>query len=236
MTELQDATLALQRELVRRGYKLEGADGGIDGVAGKSTIKAALQALTISIVHGGTTGTMTLTPQDLAGDKQEVPIDAHSERFINGLQPVFQPLARQLVRDCLNNGLNARIISGYRSDEEQDALYNQGRTKPGKIVTNARAGYSNHNYGFAIDIGLFTADGKYYDDLVEAGMMSAAACSAAYKKVAVLGKSLGLLWGGDWSNDDEPHHEFRPDYAKDMTENEALAEYRSRKRQGVALV
>jgi hypothetical protein len=42
-----------------------------------------------------------------------------------------------------------------RSFAEQDALYAQGRTKPGKIVTKARGGFSNHNFGVAFDIGVF---------------------------------------------------------------------------------
>ena len=41
-----------------------------------------------------------------------------------------------------------------RTNEEQDAFYAQGRTKPGTKVTNAKAGQSYHNYGLAVDICL----------------------------------------------------------------------------------
>lgn len=45
----------------------------------------------------------------------------------------------------LKNGVTVMLICTYRSNAEQDALYAQGRTKPGRIVTNAKAGKSKHN-------------------------------------------------------------------------------------------
>lgn len=45
-----------------------------------------------------------------------------------------------------------RIAQGLRTFLEQQALYDQGRTKPGKIVTKAKAGQSYHNYGLAVDL------------------------------------------------------------------------------------
>ena len=49
-------------------------------------------------------------------------------------------------------GIKLRIIQGFRTYAEQDALYAQGRTKKGKKVTNAKGGQSNHNLGLAIDV------------------------------------------------------------------------------------
>ena len=93
-------------------------------------------------------------------------------------------------------GLDVRIISGLRTFEEQDALYAQGRTAKGKIVTNARAGYSNHNFGTAFDIGIFD-EKKYLGE------------SPKYKELGEAGKSLGLVWGGDFKSiKDEPHFEI----------------------------
>jgi peptidoglycan LD-endopeptidase CwlK len=54
-----------------------------------------------------------------------------------------------------------RIVQGLRTFAEQDALYAQGRTKPGPRVTNAKAGQSYHNYGLAIDFALlYDKDGN----------------------------------------------------------------------------
>ena len=43
------------------------------------------------------------------------------------------------------NGVSVLLICTYRSAKEQDELYEQGRTKPGRIVTNAKGGKSKHN-------------------------------------------------------------------------------------------
>lgn len=53
--------------------------------------------------------------------------------------------------------------SGLRTYEEQNALYAQGRTAPGNKVTNAKGGFSNHNFGIAFDIGIFEG-AKYLGD------------------------------------------------------------------------
>ena len=48
---------------------------------------------------------------------------------------------------------------GFRTFALQDALYAQGRTTPGAIVTNAKGGQSPHNYGLAVDVTLLTPRG-----------------------------------------------------------------------------
>src|SRR5215207_9435814 len=48
---------------------------------------------------------------------------------------------------CFLVGYTYKVTSAYRSNAEQDALYAQGRTKPGSKVTNARGGQSKHNPG-----------------------------------------------------------------------------------------
>ena len=143
--------------------------------------------------------------------------DARSAQNIATLLPPVQPLAHSLIAAAATAGISIKIISGTRTYEEQDALYEQGRTKPGRIVTNARGGYSNHNFGVAFDIGVFEG-GRYLDE------------SPAYKAVGALGKQLGLEWGGDWKSiQDEPHFELRPAWARDMSEGAMLAELRNRR-------
>jgi peptidoglycan L-alanyl-D-glutamate endopeptidase CwlK len=54
-----------------------------------------------------------------------------------------------------------RIVQGLRTIDEQNALYAQGRTKPGNKVTNAKGGSSYHNYGLAVDFALlYDKDGN----------------------------------------------------------------------------
>src|ERR1043165_556102 len=65
---------------------------------------------------------------------------------------------------CRLTGIvGCRFTQTLRTFEEQNALYAQGRTKPGQIVTNAKGGQSYHNYGLAIDFALLidkNGDGK----------------------------------------------------------------------------
>ncbi|MCY1406628.1 Peptidoglycan L-alanyl-D-glutamate endopeptidase CwlK precursor [compost metagenome] len=146
-------------------------------------------------------------------------VDPRSESNIATLLPEVQPLARTLVQKAALNGIEIKIISGFRSYEEQNRLYAQGRTAPGKIVTNARGGFSNHNFAIAFDVGVF--EGRQY--LGE---------SPKYKAVGVLGQELGLEWGGNWKTVvDQPHFQLRPAWATG-TESEMLAELRKRVAEG----
>lgn len=145
------------------------------------------------------------------------PVDNRSEKVIATLLPELRPIARALVQKAAGAGITIRLISGLRTYEEQAALYAQGRTAPGKKVTNARAGYSNHNFGIAFDIGVFEGN-KYLPE------------SPKYKAVGALGMDLGLEWGGNWKTiDDQPHFQLRPLWAANESEQQMLAELRSRK-------
>lgn len=74
-----------------------------------------------------------------------------ASRSLDDLHPMFAPKARGWVQDCKEVGLDVLVYCTLRSDAEQDELYAQGRTKPGRIVTYAKAGQSAHNYGLALD-------------------------------------------------------------------------------------
>ena len=120
-------------------------------------------------------------------------------RRVEDLNQVFQPMVRSLLEQgqkAISSTLWTLFITdGYRSLEEQTKLYNQGRTTPGNIVTNAKAGQSPHNHGLAIDVA-FQRDGmlSYSPDL--------------YKKVYPIAKALGFELGAEWSGFvDRPHLE-----------------------------
>lgn len=145
--------------------------------------------------------------------------DERSEMQIATLHPEAQKAARAFLGVAkgiaAKVGCDVKIISGTRSYMEQDAIYARGRTTPGKKVTNAAAGHSNHNFGIAFDVGIFR--GKEYCDE-----------HPLYNELGTLGKSLGLEWGGDWKFVDEPHYQLRPHWAKGMTEREMLTILRTR--------
>jgi len=143
-------------------------------------------------------------------------VDTRSEKVISTLLPEVQPMARALIQKAALGGIRIKILSGFRTYAEQEALYARGRTSPGDIVTNARAGYSNHNFGIAFDIGVFEGN-TYIGE------------SPKYKAVGVIGMDIGLEWGGNWKTIvDQPHFQLRPAWAKDMPEKQMLAELRGR--------
>lgn len=107
------------------------------------------------------------------------------------------------VDAALNGRATCRIISSLRTFKEQEALYAQGRTKPGKKVTNAKPGQSIHNYGLAVDICLII-DGKVASWDTKADWDGDK--QSDWMEVVTIFKRHGWEWGGSWiSFKDMPH-------------------------------
>jgi peptidoglycan LD-endopeptidase CwlK len=125
-----------------------------------------------------------------------------TEAGLRTLHPKVQELMRITLTAIRNAGINARIISGTRTYAEQNKLFAKGRFgNPGPRVTNARGGFSNHNFGLACDIGIFDANGSYLPE------------SPQYKQAGQVAKAAqiaNLEWGGDWTSFvDRPHYQYR---------------------------
>lgn len=130
------------------------------------------------------------TIENLAGLNRK--FKAQAEAFLAACEPI-----------CERHGISIEVISGLRSWAQQSALYAQGRTKPGPIVTKARAGSSWHNYGLAIDLGLF-AGGKYLDSA------DPKRADRIYRELGALAASMGIEWAGNWKSFPEgPHFQNR---------------------------
>ena len=153
--------------------------------------------------------------------------DSRSEGNIATLLPRVRPFARALIEKAANQGIIIKVTSGTRSFAEQDELFAQGRTKPGKRVSNARGGFSNHNFGLAFDVTIFK--GSTDPEKAKTPVFE----SPVYKAIGALGTELGLEWGGNWKTIvDEPHFQLRPGWAVDLSEKEMLADLRERKDSG----
>jgi peptidoglycan L-alanyl-D-glutamate endopeptidase CwlK len=74
------------------------------------------------------------------------------DRDITNLAPFFYAQVKAAIDDCAAAGMPLWIVEGYRSPKRQNWLYAAGRTRPGVIVTEARAWQSMHQYGLAIDV------------------------------------------------------------------------------------
>jgi len=117
----------------------------------------------------------------------------------------------------LKGRAKCRFSYTLRTFAEQDAIYAQGRTKPGKIVTNAKKGLSYHNYGLAIDIVLIidgrTASWEQKIDFDGDG-------KSDWIEVVTIFKSFGWEAGIDWKFRDAPH--FQKTFGKSVRELLAL--------------
>lgn len=122
---------------------------------------------------------------------------------LRALHPAVARKAGELLHRILH--IEAReqctfeVISGYRSSEKQDDLYALGRTKPGRIVTQARGGSSWHNFGLAFDLGVFR-DGFYLDEAHERYT------TRLYREIAPIAQAIGLEPGVLFKRFPDPAH------------------------------
>lgn len=137
-------------------------------------------------------------------------MDTPTQTRIAKLHPSVRNEVTKIIQECdkaLTGRATVRITQGLRTFAEQDALYQQGRTKPGKKVTNAKAGQSIHNYGFAVDICLII-NGKIasWDTTKDWDNDQVADW---YECVKIFAKH-GWEWGGNWKTfKDLPHFDKR---------------------------
>lgn len=131
--------------------------------------------------------------------------DAVSIQRVKLLHPAIRDEVAELIGKIeINNPFVIRIVQGLRTIDEQNALYAQGRTKPGDIVTNAKGGSSYHNYGLAFDFCLLY-DGKISWDTNFDGDKDG---QKDWQEVVQMFKNNGYTWGGDFhSIPDAPHLE-----------------------------
>jgi len=131
-------------------------------------------------------------------------VDKASYDRIAKLHPKISAEVLHLVKQCQKNNVRIRVVQGLRTFAEQDALYAQGRTKPGPIVTKAKGGLSNHNYGLSFDFCLLNADGS----ISWSQMQDADADGIKdWMEVVNVFKKNGYDWGGLWKFKDNPHIE-----------------------------
>ena len=128
--------------------------------------------------------------------------DQASETHIASLLPKTQAEARKFLLIAKNNHQDVRILSGTRTYDEQNSLYAHGRNGNNlPIITNAKGGQSNHNFGIAWDIGIFDKSGNYISN------------DKIYQVFAsiVLPLINTIEWGGNWTSfKDYPHYQLKP--------------------------
>ena len=135
-------------------------------------------------------------------------VDTPTQTKIKALHPSVRDEVARLIAEAntkLKNNMQVRIVQGLRTIAEQDALYAQGRTKPGKKVTNAKGGSSIHNYGLAIDFALLIDGTAISWDTAKDFDGDK---TADWLEVVTVFLRAGWSWGGNWRTfKDFPHLE-----------------------------
>lgn len=129
------------------------------------------------------------------------------------------------IREALKGRAICRFSHTLRTFEEQNALYAQGRTKAGKIVTKAKGGLSMHNYGLAIDIVLLVdkdKNGTFESASWETDVDFDGDGVHDWMEVVQIFKSFGWEWGGDWKFTDMPH--FQKTFGRSVRELKSLVD------------
>lgn len=128
-------------------------------------------------------------------------LDKESIILINDLYPDFGGTLLIILEKLYEKyQLTPRVTQALRTIEEQDAIYAQGRSKPGKIVTNAVGGSSWHNYGLAADI-CFRGEDPYLEKHPKRDEI--------WSFFGSLCNEEGCIWGGHFSHPDQDHCEKR---------------------------
>ncbi|NBV95366.1 MAG: peptidase M15 [Actinobacteria bacterium] len=121
-----------------------------------------------------------------------------NSRNLEDLLPVVRERVERMIANCKAEGIDLLVTSTYRDNASQNALYAQGRTTPGKVVTNARAGQSFHNYRCAVDVVPIRNGKPIWDSKDQ-----------AWQIIGKIGKAAGLEWAGDWKRFKEfPHFQY----------------------------
>ena len=142
-------------------------------------------------------------------------------RKIDDLDRALRPLAREFLAACAAQKLDVLIICTYRAQIEQDALFAQGRTKPGRIVTwaptseHSRADADGLPAARAFDIAVLR-NGKIIWGTGGNGMDNDPSDDDVddlelWERAGAVGRAIGLEWGGDWpaKQRDYPHFQLK---------------------------
>lgn len=133
---------------------------------------------------------------------------------VEALHPKVRTEAKALIEKAeagLPSYMAIRVVQGLRTFAEQKAIYDQGRSKPGKIVTNAAPGSSYHNYGLALDFAILydkDRNGTYetlsWDTVKDEDKDGI----SDWKEIAKVFLDAGWTWGGNFKSIlDMPHVE-----------------------------
>ncbi|MCL6592311.1 MAG: M15 family metallopeptidase, partial [Firmicutes bacterium] len=175
----------------------------------------------INYIHYDSTYTLIQIPR-IAGRSARThsfdhPFDPNGVLDDERLNPEVARATRKLVALYhIEDRQNPLYISeGYRSPETQQRYYNQGRTTPGPIITNARPFESWHEYGLAVDIVFQNARGEPSWDN-----------DFPWQSLGRVGQNVGFEWGGAWTRlVDVPHFQMLGGFTRTRAAYDIYSQY-----------
>jgi hypothetical protein len=198
----------LQQLLVKYGYMTEQQVRTGPGILGPQT-RAALSRF---MKDKGTEAVKASTPAPIVkvapatgkdakkGTSKTPVVGFDPKQKLLAVHPVLAERANRMAAALALRNIPIRLTDGLRTFAEQDVLYAKGRTThlDQGIVTNAKGGFSNHNYGLAVDVV----------PLVN-GQPNWGVSEDVWKAIGEEGRKVGLEWGGDWKKlIDRPHFQL----------------------------
>lgn len=130
-----------------------------------------------------------------------------SSRNLLDLHPEMNRLANAMLSAATAQGIDLLVTCTWRSNEEQAELYAQGRTAPGRIVTNAKPGQSMHNHtvqGAPSSLAIDVVPLRHGKPVWKAD-------DPLWAQVGALGEGAGLEWAGRWKRFREAPHFQHPE-------------------------
>jgi len=105
--------------------------------------------------------------------------------------PACKAKTESFLKLAKDANIDLLVTSTYRDNESQAALFSQGRTKPGAIVTNAKPGQSWHNWRCAFDVVPLRNGKPVWGTSGTDGDL--------WRKIGEMGEAVGLEWAGRWT-------------------------------------
>lgn len=126
-------------------------------------------------------------------------MDAISEARLGEVHPKLSELLHRMAEMLKLENIDIHITQALRTWVDQDLLYEQGRSRSGEVVTNAKGGESYHNFGLAVDVCPFSPIGEPMWDIK----------LPCWRRIIEVGESLGLLSGSKFVHiPDWPHFQL----------------------------
>lgn len=133
-----------------------------------------------------------------------------SQRSLDNLKGVHPLLVKVMYEAIKNPPFDFTITEGVRSQERQMELYDQGRTKPGLIVTQVDGVVKKSNHqvkadglGYAVDIY------PYVNGKVDVNALTELKAIGAHIVKVAKQMNIPIEWGGNWTMRDYPHIELK---------------------------